>query len=281
MQQSWRSLGIILAVVLIGVLVFCQGPAGAATERIRAFHSHIIIHPDASMTVTETISVLGTGQEIKRGIVREFPTTYKDRYGNTVRVGFEIIEIHRDGQPEPYHTEKVANGVKIFMGQRDVFLQPGQYTYTITYKTDRQLGFFQDYDELYWNVTGNGWTFPIDSVQAAVQLPPGTKIKQYAAYTGPFGAKAQDYRVSYDSRRQYRFYHYQGPGAPGGIDHCRGLAQGHSPAALRHCRGSVLSQRQRPGFECRSGFCGLVGLLSHGLVAGRAGSRQRHDYPSF
>ncbi len=197
-RQGWRSFGIILAVVLVSGLVISQRPAGAAEERIRAFHSHIVVLPDASMTVTEKITVSGAGQEIKRGIVREFPTTYKDRYGNTVRVGFEIVEIRKDGQPEPYHTEKFANGVKIFIGQKDVFLRPGRYTYTITYKTDRQLGYFQDYDELYWNVTGTGWTFPIDSVQAVVQLPPGTKIRQYAAYTGPFGAKDQDYRVSYD-----------------------------------------------------------------------------------
>ena len=150
------------------------------------------------MTVTERITVISTGQEIKRGIVREFPTTYKDRYGNTVRVGFEIVEIRRGGQPEPYHTEKVSNGVKIFIGQREVFLQPGQHTFIITYKTDRQLGYFQDYDELYWNVTGNGWNFPIDAAQAVVELPAGAKIQQFAAYTGPFGAKEQDYRVSHD-----------------------------------------------------------------------------------
>ena len=51
---------------------------------------------------------------------------------------------------------------------------------------------------MYWNVTGTGWTFPIDSVQATVELPPGTKITQYTAYTGPFGAQGKDFRVSYD-----------------------------------------------------------------------------------
>jgi uncharacterized membrane protein len=171
----------------------------AATERIRFFASKIVVHPDASLTVTENITVISAGQEIKRGIVREFPTKYRDRYGNVVRVGFEIIEIQRDRQPEPYHTEKVGNGVKIFIGKKNVFLPPGQHTFTITYKTTRQLGFFQDYDELYWNVTGMGWTFPIDSVQATVELPPGTKIKQYAGYTGPFGAQGKDFRVNYDA----------------------------------------------------------------------------------
>ena len=38
----------------------------------------------------------------------------------------------------------------------------GQHRYEITYRTTRQIGFFAEYDELYWNVTGNGWTFPIE-----------------------------------------------------------------------------------------------------------------------
>jgi hypothetical protein len=198
MVRTWRIFGIMLAVLLVGNLVFYQKPVSAATERIRFFSSKILVHSDASMTVTETITVTSAGQEIKRGIVRDFPTKYKDRYGNTVRVGFEIVAIQRDGRPEPYHTEKATNGFKIFIGQKDVYLQPGQYTFTITYKTDRQLGFFPEYDELYWNVTGTGWNFPIDSVQATVELPPGAKIKQYAAYTGPFGAQGKDFRVTYD-----------------------------------------------------------------------------------
>ena len=38
------------------------------------------------MTVRETIVVESTGRKIKRGIYRDFPTTYKDRFGNRVTV---------------------------------------------------------------------------------------------------------------------------------------------------------------------------------------------------
>lgn len=172
--------------------------AFSASERILNFHSRIVVHPDATMTVTETITVNCLRQEIKRGIIREFPTMYRDRYGNTVKVGFEVREVLRDGSPESYHLQAAANGQKIYLGKKDLYLQPGVYTYTITYDTDRQLGYFQDFDELYWNVTGNGWTFPIDRAEAVVVLPGGASILQHAAYTGPYGAKGQDFRVSYD-----------------------------------------------------------------------------------
>jgi hypothetical protein len=198
MQAFFRCVLLIFGVVgLLGLPGF-SSPAFSAGERILNFHSHIVVHPDATMTVTETITVHCLGQEIRRGIIREFPTTYRDRYGNTVTVGFEVREVLKDGRTESYRLEAAANGQKIYIGQKGVFLKAGVYTYTIRYDTDRQLGYFQDFDELYWNVTGTGWTFPIDQAEAVVVLPQGAKILQYAAYTGPFGAKGQDYRASYD-----------------------------------------------------------------------------------
>jgi uncharacterized membrane protein YgcG len=199
MKLFYRSLMMVLAVVGLLAVQGLNAPAFSASERILKFRSRIVVHPDATMTVTETITVNCARREIKRGIIREFPTTYRDRFGNTIKVGFEVKEVLRDGRTEPYHLQPAANGQKIYIGQKDVYLQPGVYTYTITYYTDRQLGYFQDFDELYWNVTGNGWTFPIDHAEAVVVLPDGADILQYAGYTGHFGAKGQDYRVSYDS----------------------------------------------------------------------------------
>jgi uncharacterized membrane protein YgcG len=182
------------------VLVLLAGGsvALAQSERILNFKSFIQVHPDASMTVAENITVRATGQEIKRGIIRDFPTTYRDRLGNTVRVGFKVEEVLRDGRSEPYHTQSAANGVKIYVGQKDVFLRSGVYTYTIRYRVDRELGFFKDFDELYWNVTGNGWTFAIDRAEAYIELPAGAKILKSAAYTGYQGDRGHDFSVTSD-----------------------------------------------------------------------------------
>lgn len=187
---------LILTLVGIAVLGLLTGaPAAAQSERILDFQSVIAVHTDAALTVTEHITVQATGREIKRGIIREFPTTYRDRLGNTVAVGFAVTEVLRDGRPESYHTQSVSNGVKIYIGQRDVFLKPGVHTYTIRYRADRELGFFKDFDELYWNVTGNGWTFPIDKAEAIIELPPKAKILRSAAYTGYQGDRGHDVTV--------------------------------------------------------------------------------------
>ncbi len=55
--------------------------------------------------------------------------------------------------------------MRVYLGSKNVCLEPGEYTHAIEYRTSRQLGFFEDHDELYWNVTGNGWAFPIEAGQ--------------------------------------------------------------------------------------------------------------------
>ncbi|MBI4795355.1 MAG: hypothetical protein HY790_05880 [Deltaproteobacteria bacterium] len=57
-------------------------------EQILRFQSLVQVHPDATLTVTETIKVESAGVQIKRGIVRDFPTIYRDKSGKTVKVGF-------------------------------------------------------------------------------------------------------------------------------------------------------------------------------------------------
>ena len=191
---------LLLSVVLLLTAVTVPA-ARAELERILEFRSDLRVHEDSTMTVTETITVLAQGREIKRGIIREFPTRYRDRLGNRVEVGFEILEVLRDGRPEPYSTRTLSNGVEIKIGDKDVFLQPGRHSYAITYRTNRQLGFFDEYDELYWNVTGTGWSFAIDHAVAVIELPSGARLIQQAGYTGPQGAVGRDYHYLQEGGR--------------------------------------------------------------------------------
>jgi uncharacterized membrane protein YgcG len=180
-------------------LFFPGLPAAAvatqSSERICFFHSNITVNPDASMIVTETISVNASGQKIKRGIYRDFPTRYQDQYGQAYVVDFAVHEVLRDDQPETFRLENLKNGVRVYLGKKEVFLNPGRHTYRITYITNRQIGFFKNFDELYWNVTGNGWVFPIDRASASVRLPSGAAraVREKDAYTGAFGATGKDF----------------------------------------------------------------------------------------
>ncbi len=162
-------------------------------EVINSFHSDIVVHQDATMTVTETIHYTNTNISGSHGIMRDFPTRYKDRWGNRVHVAFTVKQVLRDGSEVPYRVVHHANGKRVYIGDPNRFILPGTYAYTIVYMTSRQLGFFESHDELYWNVTGFGWSVPILHASAQVILPSGVPQQTIEAegYTGAYGSRQQ------------------------------------------------------------------------------------------
>ncbi len=187
-----------LMAVLAAVLWLVTVSGAVSEERILTYVSDIDVQEDGSLIVTETIRVRAEGDEIKRGIFRDVPLRAKDANGWEHDVPFELLEVLRDGQRENKFTRDNGRGVRIYIGREDVFLDPGVYTYTIKYRMWRQVRFFDGYDEVYWNATGNEWIFPIDEAVARVRLPAGADATQYAAYTGAFGSDATDYEASVD-----------------------------------------------------------------------------------
>ena len=187
-----RCLSRVLASILL-----CIGLPALAQERVVDFHSDVRIARDGTLAVIEKIDVQVEGREIKRGILRDFPTDYRDRMGARVKVPFEVVSVRRNDRAEMWNEEQLSNGVRIRIGNPAVMLPHGRHVYEITYRTSRQLGFFEKHDELYWNVNGNGWTFAMDRISADVTLPaavPAEKL-QLEAYTGPQGARGRDYQA--------------------------------------------------------------------------------------
>jgi hypothetical protein len=183
----------LLAALWLAVAIYAQPAAAQTREKIVDFHSEIFINADASMLVRETITVDSAGRNIKRGIFRDFPTIYKAPSGRRTVVEFDVQEVTRGGAREPYRTEARSNGVRVYIGDANVFIPNGRHVYRITYRTNRQLGFFDDFDELFWNVTGNGCDFPIERARATIHLPEGATVLNRASYTGFQGDRGQDF----------------------------------------------------------------------------------------
>lgn len=175
-------------------------------EKILSYDINIEVLPSSEMIVTENIKVIAEGYNIKRGIYREFPVVYRDKYGNKYKVTFDIIEILRDGVEEGYFIKREGRNIRIYIGKKDYFLNAGEYLYTIKYKTKRQIGFFKDHDELYWNAVGTNWIFPIENASVKVMLPAGVPVDSIKVdgFTGPMGAtlKFFEYKI-YDSGEIY------------------------------------------------------------------------------
>ncbi len=181
--------------------------AAAAEERIVEFASEIEVQRSGEMEVTEKITVNAEGRDIRRGIYRDFPTRYEERGGQRTTVPFELVSLRRNGEIEDRRVESIDNGVRIYMGSEGRRLEPGEHTYTLVYRTDWHVGFFEDFDELYWNVTGNAWGFPIDRASAVVTLPPGASRDELRldAYTGRQGETGGDAVSEVVGPRRVRF----------------------------------------------------------------------------
>ncbi|ASW05720.1 DUF2207 domain-containing protein [Rhizobium sp. 11515TR] len=186
-----RLCGFFLALCLL----LCA-TAVTAAELIINFDQAIALHRDGSMRVVEMISVNAEGQNIRRGIFRDFPLTMTDAGGRQIEVDFKVVSVERDGQPEDWRSERISGGERIYIGKADRMLNPGPHTFRITYDTNRQMRYFDDHDELYWNVTGNGWLFPIVNAKAIVTLPDGVQPQQLAFFTGPLGATGKNASAS-------------------------------------------------------------------------------------
>ena len=186
-----RLCGFFLALCLL----LCA-TAVTAAEIITNFDQAIALHRDGSMRVVETISVNAEGRDIRRGIFRDFPLTMTDANGREIEVDFKVVSVERDGQPEDWRSERIQGGERIYIGNADRILNPGSHVFRITYDTDRQIRYFDDHEELYWNVTGNGWLFPIINAKATVTLPDGVEPQQLAFFTGPLGATGKNASAS-------------------------------------------------------------------------------------
>ncbi|MCP4183975.1 MAG: DUF2207 domain-containing protein [Hyphomicrobiales bacterium] len=181
-----------------------------AKERIVKYHSDISIETNGDLLVQETITVIAEGNRIRRGIYRDFPILKKNAAGRTIKVGFEVLSVTRNGKDEEWRTQDSSNFSRIYIGNKDVFIPQGLHSYAISYRSDRQLRFFDSHDELYWNVTGTEWEFDIEEASATVTLPANIRAEDTFVFTGPYGSKdkfaiveviEQGKRVKYSTTR--------------------------------------------------------------------------------
>ena len=100
---------LVLALFIVAIAIV---PA-RAEERIQRFISDVDVQRNGDLLVTETIEIWTEGRQVKRGILRDFPTVYHRTDGSRVEVGFTVQDVTRDGAAEAFATEKMANGMRV------------------------------------------------------------------------------------------------------------------------------------------------------------------------
>jgi hypothetical protein len=184
--------------VLRGIAIFVALLLGAAPARaaevIRSFDSKVEVARDGELTVTETLAVRAEGRSMRHGIYRDFPLYFTDAGGSRREVTFAVLSVARDGRAEPYHTERRGNFVRIYAGDKDVLIRPGEHVYVFRYRTGRQVRWFDGKPELNWNVTGNFWDFPIETARYRLHLSGGAPPLRWTAFTGRLGERGTAWR---------------------------------------------------------------------------------------
>lgn len=181
----------ILAALLVLVPFGARAQAG---EAIRSFSSDIVVNTDASIDVKETI-VYDFGAANRHGIYRDVPVDYKTSSGKRLRLDLADITVQDEGARAYPFSVSLSGGVRrIKIGDPDITVT-GIHTYVIHYRVPRAVGFFDDHDEIYWNVTGNEWQVPILKAEARVTVPYSAATAEeferslsIACYAGPRGS---------------------------------------------------------------------------------------------
>lgn len=188
-----------VVVISLGIF-FCANFASARENvtywYIKDFDSTIIVNKDSSLDITEKITA-DCGKAIdKHGIFRILPEKINIA-GTNVRTPVELVSI-TDGRGSKINYAESRNRsdgtVTWKIGDADKIVQ-GVNNYEIKYRVKNTIRFGSpQFDELYWNLSGNFWDLEIDKFHAKIIFP--TEINKENSeveyYTGFLNEKRKD-----------------------------------------------------------------------------------------
>ena len=177
------------ATAILALVLLTAAPAAAQrTLVIERFDATIEVSADGSIGVEEYIVARFTGSW--NGIFRTIPIEYRSPQGLNYTLRLDIQSVTDDeGRSLKYESsrERHYRKLKIWV--------PGAANTTKTvkviYRVANGLRFFDEHDELYWNVTGDEWEIPIESASAQVTLPSGVSGVRATAFRGAYGSTEQ------------------------------------------------------------------------------------------
>jgi len=194
-------------VICAAALLLCALPGRANAQahdiRIRDYGALLTVNTDGTVDVVEQLTIHFTGEW--HGLNRDLELQHNTAEGRRVKLDVEDGPI-TDAAGNPLEVEHQSQDAG-WTRRYHIYI-PGAVntdrTIVIRYKVKNAIRFFQkssdvgELDELYWNVTGNGWTMFIDSVHARVVLPDDVRPTQVAVYTGARNSRASDATIERD-----------------------------------------------------------------------------------
>lgn len=175
-----------LVVVLCLMTVGVPPRADARSFVISRFDVVIQVLPSGELLVTETVRPRFEGAW--NGIERLIPVEYRTPQGfNYTLVLDQVTATDDQGAPLKLEQkrERHYRNFRIWIPGAENATR----TFVLTYRVRNGLKYFEDHDELYWNVTGDEWDVPIEHASAKIVLPASATGVRALAFTGAYGAR--------------------------------------------------------------------------------------------
>lgn len=197
-----RLLQLVFTILLFVAIQFpVSAHTAVFTEHIQEFKNDIRIEEDGEILVKETIIYDFIDQE-RHGIFRTIPYIKENAEKKKFRMDIKVESVKdSEGNDYNYTTTKEDGEITLKIGDANKTIT-GVHTYIITYTVSGALTYFSDYDELYWNTTGNNWQIPIEVTSATVTLPEkeGSQFNNVICYTGVQGSSDSNCSVTIQGR---------------------------------------------------------------------------------
>ena len=176
----------------IAALLLAAPTTQARDLTIQRFDETVTVNPNGTIEVTEIIEARFTG--FWHGIYRTIPVEYDSPQHLNYSLLLEPLSVtDDDGHPLKYEQKREGRYLKFKITVPDA--QDTTKTVLLHYRILNAIRFFDDHDELYWNVTGGEWDAPIRSASAKIELPDGVTGLHAIAFTGAYGSRESDAQV--------------------------------------------------------------------------------------
>ena len=178
-------------VLALGVTLLLAAASPSRAQRsltIASFEAGVTVDRDGGIEVVETIGARFTGSW--NGLYRSIPVEYvtPQQLNYSLRLTIDAVT-DETGSALRYESSRERHHRKLKVWVPDA--RDAVRTIVIRYRVAKALRFFDDYDELYWNVTGQEWEVPIERAEATITLPEGVENVRAVAFTGGYGSREE------------------------------------------------------------------------------------------
>ena len=187
--------------IFVSLFLFVFSGSALALESITLFQSYVVLNQDTTLSITETINY--QTDSARHGIHRYIPVKVGDNYSIRSTDITDVSVTDTDGKRISFSRSHSDGNVTFKIGDPDrTFV--GKKTYVISYTIADIFKSYSDHDEIYLDITGEGWDFPIRQTQTTFTSE-FANITDIDCFSGEYGSDDSLCLSYHDSDSQASF----------------------------------------------------------------------------